>query len=98
VSAPGGADKPGAGAPEIEVVLTMTGVREYSEGFPVELRRDGDSGRLVVRAINEGGHNVTHVDVLDLLNWFRARYPQLLVGGDGDESIYECRSISNSDR
>ena len=87
-----------AGAPEIEIIQEMIGVREYAEGFPVELRRDKDNGRLVVCAVNEGGHNVTHVDVLDLLSWLRARYPQLFWGGVGNASNYECGSISNSER
>ena len=46
----------------------MEGVREYAEEFPVELRVS--DGRIVVRAKNEGGHNVTEVDLFDLLAWY----------------------------
>lgn len=35
----------------------------------------------MVRALNEGGHNVTYIDLLDLLAWLRRRYPQLLDEG-----------------
>jgi hypothetical protein len=45
----------------------MGGVREYTEGHPVSLAwRDG---RLVIWAVNEGGNNVTAVDLLDVLEW-----------------------------
>lgn len=60
------------------MTAVMAGVREYSADYPVELREDEDNGRLVIRAINEGGHNVTHVDLLDLLAWLRSRRPDLL--------------------
>ena len=70
----------------------MTGVREHSEGYDVHLvhlplifRRapDGSSlppegGRMVISAENEGGHNQTHVDLLDLLRWVKANHPDLL--------------------
>ena len=49
-------------------IATLSGVREYSEGYPVEvwLREDG---RVVVRAFNECGNNRTDIDLLDLLAW-----------------------------
>lgn len=49
-----------------KLIMQMANVREYAEGYPVELVRDEDSGRLCVRAINEGGqlgfelHQVKH--------------------------------------
>lgn len=61
------------------IVGKMDGVREYAEGYPVELRRDDRNGRLVVRALNEGGYNLTDVDLLDLLQWVKAHHPHLLV-------------------
>jgi hypothetical protein len=51
----------------------MPGVREYGDGAPVELGRDGDTGRLVVVAYNEGGHNCTSVDLGDLLAFLASK-------------------------
>jgi hypothetical protein len=48
--------------------LELTGVREYAEGFPVELRVDEDSKRTVIHALTEGGYNCTDVDLQDLLD------------------------------
>ncbi|GAA3895717.1 hypothetical protein GCM10022276_13470 [Sphingomonas limnosediminicola] len=45
----------------------MHGVREYSEGLPVELRRH--EGRLVLRAFSECGNRYTDVDLLDVIEW-----------------------------
>ncbi len=60
-------------------LAVMDGVREYgSTGFPVELRRDDENGRLVVRAINEGGFSSTDVDLLDLLEWLAEHEPHLI--------------------
>lgn len=52
-----------------KLICRMDGVREYAEGFPVELVLDGETRRLAIRALNEGGHNVTLIDVFDLLGW-----------------------------
>ncbi len=66
----------------------MEGVREYGEdGTPAlsHLEHDPNScskvpegGRWVVIAWNEGGYNLTQVDLLDLLKWLRAHRPDLL--------------------
>ncbi|MGA9721419.1 MAG: hypothetical protein WBQ86_03095 [Candidatus Binatus sp.] len=50
-----------------DVLAELTGVREYVEGSPVELVRDQEHGRLVIRAYNEGGLNFTEIDLFDLL-------------------------------
>lgn len=55
--------------------LEMQGVREYSEEFPVAL--SGDNGRLVVVARNQGGHDSTSIDLLDLLDWIGDREADL---------------------
>ena len=57
------------GGREIDVLTTMTGVREYGSGYAVELVRNQATGRLVIRAFNEGRNNVTEVDLFDLLDW-----------------------------
>lgn len=63
----------------------MTGVREYAEKMEVELfveqpdKYNGlDRERLVIQAYNEGGHNSTSVDLLDLLYWLRTNRPDLM--------------------
>lgn len=64
----------------------MVGVREWDEGMGVMLATAGEgypkrspelASRLVVRALNECGHNQTSVDLLDLLAWVRAHRPDL---------------------
>ena len=59
----------GAGMKPDEMV--MTGVREYAEGKDVILSRN-EQGRWLIEATNEGGHNGTAVDLLDLLQWLQA--------------------------
>ena len=61
----------------------MSGVREYSEGDSVDLdlrqsddKKDGD-GRFVIIASNQGGHDCTQVDLLDLLVWIRTYRPEI---------------------
>lgn len=54
----------------------MDGVREYAEECDVMLSEE--SGRPVVVAENEGGHNWTAVDLHDLLNWIRINHPEWL--------------------
>ena len=52
-------------------ICEMFSVREHMEGYPVELYRDKKSGRLVIKAFNEGGSNATLVDLLDLVEWLK---------------------------
>jgi hypothetical protein len=53
------------------IPVVMDGVREHGEGFPVELDDGGaeEEPRPIIRAFNEGGHNSTEIDLLDLLTW-----------------------------
>jgi hypothetical protein len=51
-------------------VATLADVRELTEGEPVELWI-GETGKIVVRAYNEGRNNYTEVDLLGLLSWSR---------------------------
>ena len=56
--------------------VPMAGVRhDEDEGPPLLAWRDG---RAVVRAYNQGGHDLTEVDLLDLLRWLAANRPDLL--------------------
>ena len=52
-------------------ICIMDGVREHDEGFPVELWRDQETGRLAVVARNEGSHNSISLDLMDLVAWLR---------------------------
>lgn len=54
------------------MICEMEGVREDGEGFPVLLRRDSKSGRLLIRAFNECGNNYTDVDFGDLVDWLQS--------------------------
>jgi len=71
--------------------LLMDGVAEYAEGYGVRLVQtrgayDFDKpehewrghGRLVIKSWNEGGHNSTEVDLLQLLEWVRTNRPDLM--------------------
>jgi hypothetical protein len=66
----------------MEKVCTMDGVREYCEGSPVELARDGEAGRLVITAYNEAGFNCTRVDLWDLIQWASAGSNRGLLGAE----------------
>ena len=50
-------------------ICEMSRVREYMEGYAVELWVHDTTGRLVVVAENEGGNNGVYIDLLDLLDW-----------------------------
>jgi hypothetical protein len=65
-------------------ICEMYGVRDHGENDTPELYLDEQSGRLVVRAFNEGRHNVTHVDLLDLLAWVKTNRPELLTDAGHD--------------
>lgn len=48
-------------------VKILEGVRGGDDGFPVSICHDDATGRLMLRAINEGGYACTDVDLADLL-------------------------------
>lgn len=84
--------------------VLMKGVREYNERegdpilevvAPTEWNRL-DSARLCVVAMNEGGHNKTVVDVVDLIQWIRSNRPGLLLESR-PQSVSELREISSAD-
>lgn len=67
----------------------MDGVTEYAEGHEVRLveatgtyvgigQKCPGAGRLVIKALNEGGHNCTEVDLLQVLAWVNANRPDLM--------------------
>ena len=55
-----------------ELRIPLDGVEEHTEGYTVEVVRDTEgSGRLCVRARNEGGNNETLVDLWGLVEGLR---------------------------
>ena len=68
--------RPWSHKPGDENLVTLDGVREYSEGYEVKL--GVEDGRPVLVAINEGGYNSTAVDLVDVIAWVRANRPELL--------------------
>jgi hypothetical protein len=75
----------------VSKICEMESVRERTGGHPVELWRNSESGRLVIRAKNESGNNVTEVDLWDVIQWFtggphmeiRQRRNDFAGGGEG---------------
>jgi hypothetical protein len=59
----------------IEAII-MEGVKEYAEEMDVRL--GARNGRLTIDARNEGGHNGTDVDLVQLLLWVQKNLPELL--------------------
>ncbi len=53
-----------------------TAIREYSEGMTVEV--DEHKGRPIIVAWNEGGGNLTQVDIEDVLDWVAENRPEML--------------------
>jgi hypothetical protein len=68
-------------------ICDMEGVREYSEGDPVELWRDETTGRLVIYAQNEAGYNSANVDLWDLIHWLSSGNGEGLLGAYGADAI-----------
>ena len=68
------------------IKIEMEGVREYAEYMPVRLIKRHpcymehyeSEQRWVIDAVNEGGHNGTEVDLVDLLRWLKENRPELL--------------------
>jgi hypothetical protein len=66
--------------------IELTGVTEYGEEMPVVLCRTSGmflsnkgKGRLVIKAMNEGGCNCTEVDLIELIQWLKINKPELLL-------------------
>lgn len=75
-------------------IILREDIREYCEGYAVEVTKiDADASvasaadlgahppngmRWIVRAFNEGHHNSTEIDLVDLLTWLRRHRPELL--------------------
>lgn len=57
---------------------TAYGVREYSEDYPVLIKKYEDNDRWVVQAFNENQYNSTSTDLLDILVWTIRNHLELL--------------------
>jgi hypothetical protein len=51
--------------------MELKGVREHGEHDPVSLVIEPESGRMCIRALNEGGNRDTFVDLWDLVEYLR---------------------------
>lgn len=51
----------------MDAVVRTLDIEGGDTGFPVQLVREGESKRIVVRAINEGGFSCTDTDLVGLL-------------------------------
>ena len=59
-----------------------TTIREYAEEMEVtigehEIDEEGNT-RIVIGAMNEGGHNGTDVDLLDVIEWVIGNKPEII--------------------
>ena len=53
-------------------IAILTGVREYAEGYPVELLWDEDIQRFIIYAKNQGGDDCVNIDLFDLIKWIKS--------------------------
>lgn len=72
-------------------ICEMTGVREYAEGYPVEIQIDDKSGRAVVVGRNEGGYNEVAIDLMDLIGWLKVTDSHIPEERDRPDEIHELR-------
>ena len=61
-------------------ICAMTGVRGGDAGFPVELWIDGQTDRLAIRALNEGGFAGVYIDLIDVVEWLERLVPGAIDG------------------
>lgn len=67
----------------LDTIAVLKNVREYVGGEPVELARNQQNGRIVIRAYNEGGNNCTEIDLFDLLAYLQSGPEAQVKGLDG---------------
>jgi hypothetical protein len=58
-------------------IMPETKVREYNEKMPVKIYLNKNK-RPVIVAYNECGYNRTQVDLIDVIEWVKENYPELL--------------------
>lgn len=58
--------------------IIMNGVTEENEGYDVVIQRSDTTGRIVVRADNEGGHNGVLIDLESLCKWLNLNETTLM--------------------
>jgi hypothetical protein len=57
------------------VLRKLPQIRGGDSGFPIQLVLDGETGRLVIRGINEGGCSCVDIDLFDLVGWLASAAP-----------------------
>jgi hypothetical protein len=57
-------------------ICDLKNVRGGDTGFPVQLVKEEDTERIVLRAINEGGFACTDIDLFDLIDWLHRMAPE----------------------
>lgn len=67
------------------ITTEMVGVREYVDGFEVNIV-EHSNGRLTIDATTGSGHYGTSVDLVDVLEWIKKNRPDLIESAlsDGD--------------
>lgn len=53
-------------------------VREYAEGYPVEIANHTLLHRWIITAYIDGKYDSTAVDLFDVLRWVKANHPEWL--------------------
>lgn len=56
--------------------VELENVRGGDEGFPMRLCSDEETGRLVIRRVNEGGFACIDIDFDDLVDWISRFSPE----------------------
>lgn len=51
------------------MLCEIKGVHGGDDGCPIELWRDDDTGRLVIRGYNEAGYAAVDIDAIELATW-----------------------------
>lgn len=59
-----------------EEEIIKTDIREYAEEMAVTIISKNE--RIVIKALNEGGYNLTEVDLVDVIQWVKRNKPELL--------------------
>ena len=56
--------------------IELENVRGGEEGHPVQLCSDEETGRLIIRGVNEGGFACVDIDFDDLVRWISRFLPE----------------------
>lgn len=68
-------------------IAVMDGVREYAEGYPVELLWDEERKRYIIYAQNQGGCDGVQIDFADLIS-FLQKGPRTIAAENGSVLLH----------